>query len=181
MSPRRAAGGENVPVETAAPRIRRITADDAGALRRVRLAALADAPAAFGQTLAEVEALPLEHWAERAGGESHGDASATFFAERRGEVIGVAGGLRRTAARAHLFGMWVAPEARRRGVGATLVRAVCDWAREQGCEEVELFVADGNDAARLLYESCGFSATAHREQVRWAPDRCKLLMVRRLA
>lgn len=37
---------------------------------------------------------------------------------------------------AYLEGWYVAPEARRRGMGTALVRAAEDWAREQGCAEL---------------------------------------------
>jgi ribosomal protein S18 acetylase RimI-like enzyme len=60
---------------------------------------------------------------------------------------------------ATLFGLYVAPRARGRGVGEALVRAVLDEARRRGKSEVLLEVTSNNPAARALYERCGFVAT----------------------
>ncbi len=54
------------------------------------------------------------------------------------------------------FGMFVAPEFRRQGIGAALVGAVIDWARERGAHKVILEVWPHNNAAIELYTSCGF-------------------------
>jgi ribosomal protein S18 acetylase RimI-like enzyme len=52
--------------------------------------------------------------------------------------------------------LYVAPEARREGLGRTLVEAVADRARERGCRRVELDVSSENPAAMALYRSLGF-------------------------
>jgi ribosomal protein S18 acetylase RimI-like enzyme len=52
--------------------------------------------------------------------------------------------------------LYVAPEARREGLGRTLVEAVIDRARERGCRRVELDVSSENPAAMALYRSLGF-------------------------
>ena len=52
--------------------------------------------------------------------------------------------------------MWTAPDARRAGVGALLVRAVVDWATEIGSSSIGLWVTRGNGPAAALYESLGF-------------------------
>ncbi|MEY2934920.1 MAG: hypothetical protein RL033_5669 [Pseudomonadota bacterium] len=49
------------------------------------------------------------------------------------------------------------PEARRRGVGRTLLADVVAWTRAAGGARVTLEVARNNAAARTLYESAGFS------------------------
>ncbi|GAB89900.1 GNAT family N-acetyltransferase [Gordonia rhizosphera] len=54
------------------------------------------------------------------------------------------------------FGMFVAPECRRQGIGAALVGAVIDWARGRGAHKVILEVWPHNTAAIELYTSCGF-------------------------
>ena len=62
--------------------------------------------------------------------------------------------------------MWVAPEWRARGVGGALMDAVLEWARAEGAASIALWVADGNDTARRLYERCGFVGTGQRDVIR---------------
>ena len=55
------------------------------------------------------------------------------------------------------IGLAVLPLARGRGLGAALLSALVDEAREHGIRGLSLSVEDGNDAARRLYERAGFS------------------------
>ncbi|MEO3827827.1 GNAT family N-acetyltransferase [Actinomadura sp. B10D3] len=55
-----------------------------------------------------------------------------------------------------VFAMAVAPEARRRGLGRRVLRALLAWGREQGCERAYLVVVERNAPARALYEAEGF-------------------------
>jgi GNAT superfamily N-acetyltransferase len=59
----------------------------------------------------------------------------------------------------HVNDLYVAPEARGRGVGRQLMARACRLAVERGCCRVELKVLDNNDA-RDFYESIGMGATA---------------------
>lgn len=59
-------------------------------------------------------------------------------------------------------GLFVAPQARGRGVGTRLLLAVAERAREEGHAEVRLDVVDGN-RARALYEREGFRAMGRIE------------------
>jgi ribosomal protein S18 acetylase RimI-like enzyme len=64
----------------------------------------------------------------------------------------------------HLWGMWVAPEARGRGLGRALVEHVVGWARERGAAAVLLDLTDTERtaAAAALYSSLGFAPTGER-------------------
>jgi len=55
-------------------------------------------------------------------------------------------------------GIFVAPDARGRGVGTALLGAIIDQARTRGFKEVRLDVIDTNPRARALYERRGFVA-----------------------
>jgi GNAT superfamily N-acetyltransferase len=156
-------GGVEVGPEVT-PEVRQIRADEGLQLRRIRLRALADAPTAFGSTLAQEEKFPERVWHERAGGGAVGADRITFVAEREGQWIGIATGLARDQEepndpRPLLVGMFVAPEARRCGVGAALVGAVVRWARERRATGLSLWVTSTNSSAIELYLKCGFRRT----------------------
>lgn len=59
---------------------------------------------------------------------------------------------------AHVTDLYVAPEARSRGVGSALLAAVIEPAREAGLDYVSLEVLTRNNEARRLYDRLGFVA-----------------------
>lgn len=137
--------------------IERLAPADSERARAIRLRALRGAPDAFWTTLAEEEQRPPELWRERLAAAD----AATFVAHRGGVDVGLIVGAPHHGHEgdAGLFSMWVAPEARGKGVAAALIDAVVAWAREQGYRNLHLAVADANEAAARLYERMGFSAT----------------------
>jgi ribosomal protein S18 acetylase RimI-like enzyme len=56
----------------------------------------------------------------------------------------------------HLISMWVAPEARRQGVGSALIDAVVHWARTRGLSRLVLDVVETNTSAIAVYSRKGF-------------------------
>lgn len=60
---------------------------------------------------------------------------------------------------AYLEGWYVVPEARRRGVGAALVKASEDWARTQGCTEFGSDALLDNDVSAAAHRALGFDET----------------------
>jgi aminoglycoside 6'-N-acetyltransferase I len=60
---------------------------------------------------------------------------------------------------AYLEGWYVVPEARRRGVGAALVRAAEDWGRAQGCTEFASDALLDNDVSAAAHHALGFEET----------------------
>ena len=54
-------------------------------------------------------------------------------------------------------GLYVKPEARRRGIGGLLVEHIVDWAEENGFLGLDLEAYHGNTPAAVLYRSHGFS------------------------
>jgi ribosomal protein S18 acetylase RimI-like enzyme len=118
-------------------------------------------PDAFTSTVAERAAQPLAWWQARlAAGQDAGDV--VFGALDGVRLVGAAGlafeTREKTRHKATLFGMYVPGECRGAGVGRRLVEAALDFARARGTRVVQLTVTDGNDAARGLYERCGFVA-----------------------
>ena len=60
---------------------------------------------------------------------------------------------------AFLEGLYVAPRARRRGIGRALVGEVCRWARALGCREVASDALVGNEASQAVHRALGFAET----------------------
>jgi GNAT superfamily N-acetyltransferase len=128
------------------PTVRRLRANEAELLRDVRLRALRDAPMVFGSTFAREEGYAPEKWERRAAESATGERQAIFIAE---PAVGMASGVidAEDAALAHLYAMWVAPDARGTGAGKALVDAVVGWATERGAERLITSVTEGNAAA----------------------------------
>jgi len=135
--------------------IERLTASEGERLRAVRLHALREAPDAFGTTLEEAEALSSESWCDQL------NTMATFVANAGDRDVGLVRGTRHDEIHdaGYLISMWVAPEARRDGIGSALVDAVIDWARTLELSRLFLDVAASNAPATALYTSKGFTPT----------------------
>jgi GNAT superfamily N-acetyltransferase len=133
---------------------------DWATLRDVRLRALNDAPWAFGSTLEDEIGLSDEEWRERAG------RPGTFLA---GDA-GMAGGFVTQPGVVRLWGMWIAREARGRGLAEALVDAVDAWARSIGATELELAVSERADAAYAAYTRMGFELMPEREPLQEGGD-----------
>jgi GNAT superfamily N-acetyltransferase len=127
----------------------------------VRLAALKEAPSAFGSTYEAEVGYAEAVWRERLAG------WARFVAEVDGEVVGVVGaGAGEFSGSAALTSLWVDPRFRGRGVGSALVAAVEEWARSQHLNQVVLWVTEVNRTAERLYEHIGFTRTGRVSEVR---------------
>ncbi|MGA2824926.1 MAG: GNAT family N-acetyltransferase [Streptosporangiaceae bacterium] len=139
------------------PAVTRLGEADWRIWRDVRLAALADAPAAFGATREEEQAIQEDGWRAMVR-----DA-AIFVAAAGGTAVGAVAGLYRASAQERGLGaMWVAPQWRRRGVAALLAATVIAWARSEGAARVGLWVPGDNAGARRFYEHQEFRATGRR-------------------
>jgi RimJ/RimL family protein N-acetyltransferase len=139
--------------------VRPVRAGEAAALWSLRLRALADAPEAFADTLDEASARGPGAGEELLAGQAHG-RQFVAVAELAGELVGMTGVRRADWAkfrhRATLWGMWVAPEARRAGVAGVMLDQAVAWCRAAGVGSVALSVVVGNLAALRLYRRAGF-------------------------
>jgi dihydropteroate synthase len=133
--------------------------------RDLRLRALADAPDAYRETLAEAQARDDAAWQALA---ARRPDRVQLVAERGGAPVGMAVAVIDAAdpVRADLYAMWVAPEARGGGAGRALVDAALRWTRARAALEMSLRVSEGNDPARALYRGCGFRETGERPPLR---------------
>ena len=141
--------------------IRQLSSSNAGDVadyRAIRLAALRDAPDAFGSTYEAEVGLSTEAFAERLATTI---VLGAYEAEGGGDarIIGMVGFKQQTmtklAHKGFVWGFYVAPAARGRGVGAALVERIVAAATGL-VQQLTLSVVQGNDGALALYERCGF-------------------------
>ena len=142
-------------------RLEVITAETFPAWRALRLRALRDHPDAFGQPYAQYAAVPPEAALAQFLARQVGGLSRTFGAFVGEELVGTIGIFReerpKETHRMTIVAMYVAPEARGRGIADTLMRAALERARTtDGVLQVHLAVTSHNVAARKLYERHGF-------------------------
>jgi ribosomal protein S18 acetylase RimI-like enzyme len=159
--------------------VRRIRPEDGPELAAVRLAALSESPFAFGSTYAAEVERTDDEWSDRARWASSGAERITLLARSVERTIGIAGGYReeRQPDQVHLVSMWIAPEARRSGLGQRLVGAVIEWAEVTDASSVGLWVTRGNTPAQLLYESMGFRETGDHQPLPSDPCKDEVRMV----
>jgi RimJ/RimL family protein N-acetyltransferase len=139
--------------------IRPLAASDADVFRRLRLEQVELEPKTFAESSDEIRALSLEATAQRLAAPA--DESYVMGAFDGDELIGTAGCFRlregKTRHKGRLWGVYVTPAFRRRGVGRALLEAVVRKAGDiAGMEQLTLAVALPQLAARRLYESLRF-------------------------
>lgn len=135
--------------------IRKLTEDDASALRTIRLRALKENPADFSAAYEDVEPKPPEHWVQSIRGVSW------YFALDGAAPVGCALlNVHSGAKLAHngwVHGVYVAAEARGMGAADALMEAIEAEARGRGLAILKLLVRAGNRPAERLYARCGYT------------------------
>jgi ribosomal protein S18 acetylase RimI-like enzyme len=157
--------------------VREVTADDWELMRDVRLAALAEAPYAFGSTYARESDFTEERWRGRIS-----ERSVTFFAHEETADAAPAGlaGVYVEDGDAEVVSMWVRPSARGLGVGEALVEAAAAWAKTRDFRLLFLWVTESNAPAVRLYERLGFTPTGERQPLPSDPALAEIRMSREL-
>lgn len=144
--------------------IRVLAEADAEAYQALRLRSLREDPDPFGATYEEWLQRPITQVTERLRnatpetyllGAFEGDTLVGIIAFTRDTM-------RKFRHKGGITSMYVAPEARGRGLARALVQEVIRRARElDGLEQIALQVVSDNAAARDLYLSCGFEVFGH--------------------
>lgn len=169
------------------PHYHALGSSEALVYRLIRLRALSESPSCFGSTLARELAFPLETWKTRLNNPDSVMFLATSRAALKEEDSLASGGWEHptqfeASDRLH-YGMiccvksledpthalivsfWVAPLARRKGIGLKLVYLALEWARSHQTFKVALLnVQKDNIEARHLYERCGFTNIGENPQ-----------------
>ena len=133
--------------------LKTLTPDDWLEWRDLRLRALADALHAFSARIEDWQGADDTRWRQRLSL----PGSCNIIARCDGIAVGMVSGIstEQTEAKA-LIALWVAPDARGRGVGDALTTAIAHWATALGARELRLDVAAANTSAIALYARHGF-------------------------
>ena len=140
--------------------IRLLNDSDAQVYREVRLRALKNDPDAFGSTYEQEETKPLGHIIERIHHTKDQFTLGCF--DDSNTLVGIVNFSRenrlKTAHKGNIYGMYVEPQFRGRGVGKSLLLALIERATKEceGLEQIHLTVVSNNKSAKRLYVSLGF-------------------------
>lgn len=129
-------------------KIRRTDANDWLLLKQVRLAALSNAPTAFGVSYETAAKYTDEQWQERAAATT---GPEFWLAIKDGEPVGMVGGGISQTHRYNLIGMWVEPRVRGSDIASRLVKVVKSRALQKGHSRVFLDVSPDNERAVGFY------------------------------
>jgi ribosomal protein S18 acetylase RimI-like enzyme len=145
--------------DTSEIEIRTLAPEDASAFRALRLRALLEDPIPFLSSYEEEADCSVEDVAIRL--RASDPATRVLGAFRHGALVGTLGSYRhallKARHRANLWGMYVAPEERQRGIGNALLSMAIKQLRALGdIEQIELTVVTSAHAARNLYRAAGF-------------------------
>ncbi|HEX5327075.1 MAG TPA: GNAT family N-acetyltransferase [Acetobacteraceae bacterium] len=156
--------------------IRVLGRSDAAGFRALRLEALRQCPAAFGSSYETEQLVTEAGFADRIPDHP---PDAIFGAFPDGDAGGLSGmlGFRvhanpKERHKAMLWGMYLRPAIRRRGIATALLqRAIGHAATIAGLEIIQLSVVTEMQSARALYDQAGFVVYGiERRALRLAPD-----------
>lgn len=164
--------------------IRWIRADEVEVYRTFRLRALADTPEAFGDSYALAIERPPAFWHQRVADTAAGLTSVLVVAVDAASDtwLGMTGSYIQADApeTAEVISVWVAPEARRRGVARRLMEAAAEWAAARGTSRQRLWVTATNQRAQNLYLGVGYATTGTTQPLPSNPRLQELEMVRQV-
>jgi len=149
-------------------KIRTMIKEDLEMYKKLRLLSLKDSPDSFGSTYEREAAFPDTEWISRLDTENPSTRASPLAAEINGIAAGLAFGVCHSPEdkTAHVYQMWVAPDARGQGIGKMLLKQIVTWAKEASLKDVSLAVTTTNAAAVQLYQSMEFQPFGELEELR---------------
>ena len=147
--------------------IKKLNPEDIQSYRNLRLEGLTEKPHYFGASVQDERNNTDEVYLDGFG--ANGSASFVLGKFLGSKLVGVIG-FRRFAFgnlrhKASLWGMYVAPEHREKGIGAELVKGCLEIARKvKGLETIQLAVESKNRPAQKLYSRFGFKRFAQEKR-----------------
>jgi ribosomal protein S18 acetylase RimI-like enzyme len=159
------------------PVIRRIRVEEWQAHRALRLKALATDRIAFGSSFERETRLTDDEWREMTEKGANSRSSCLSVAETSDSgLVGMAVG-EVLEGRLWIFGMWVEPSRRGRGIGGALIDSVISWLHQQSpTGPILLDVNPRQTAAVRLYESRGFRANGRSKTLDHSPGEIAIQM-----
>ena len=126
--------------------------------------------------VAELEKLCFsEPWSEKSLELLLHDGAVGFAVLEDGAVVAY-GGMTYVLDEGQITNIATHPSARRKGFGARIVGALCDFARESGLREIFLEVRASNEGAIALYSQSGFLRVGERRGFYRAPLEDAIIM-----
>ncbi|GAC1622141.1 MAG: GNAT family N-acetyltransferase [Candidatus Acidiferrum sp.] len=139
--------------------IRRLNDHDAQIFWQFRMFALESEPWSFVESPEELRRIPIETYAERLRtGDAENFVVGAFL---QGTLVGTVGFYQEAPVKrrhkGHIWGVFVAPSARKQGVARALLNHTIEAARSiPGLDQIFLIVSVPHESARRLYHSLGF-------------------------
>lgn len=116
-----------------------------------------------------------DSWSEQAILETHAQRQAQIYIAEETDIMGYAI-LYYVLDEGEIARIGVSPSHRRKGVGRSLMDAICEDARGRGVTRLLLDVREGNASARQFYQSYGFVEDGVRQNFYQNPSEHAVLM-----
>ena len=158
-------------------RVEVLAENDWPRLREIRLAALKEHPEGFLASHEREAAFAERRWRLEF---LRGEWNVMLADDEDIGLLGVTREPDMSSQECYLEYLWVTPGFRRSGVASMLLRTVLDRLRDSEVHTVWLWILNGNERARRLYQRFGFQATNERQPLPDHPARSEERMRLRL-
>ncbi len=118
-----------------------------------------------------------EPWSENAIKEGYENSTHYICFKQFGKILGYVG-VQTVLDEGYITNVAVLKAARRQGIAEKLLIALFDFAKEKGLKFLTLEVRESNEAARSLYEKCGYKTVGQRRGFYQNPKEDAILYTR---